>query len=118
MDRDEALRIVDESLSRTVPGAYVRRSDTHTYFGELKARLRALVIDPIPVTAVASDYAQKWLNRPNTIRPMVALARSERQWLLYDEQARVFEVAHGDPAYGPLSLLGFEEEEALDAWLA
>ena len=49
---------------------------------------------------------------------MVALARSERQWLLYDEQARVFEVAHGDPAYGPLALLGFEEEEALDAWLA
>jgi hypothetical protein len=118
MDRTEASRILEESLGRRTATPCTSRRDRDVYIEEQKASLRACLIAPLDVSAVASAWAQEWCSQPDTIRQMIAFARREGSWLLYDPSAKTFALAYGDnPADGPLSLHGFESDDALAEWL-
>jgi hypothetical protein len=76
------------------------------------------VVEPVEVDAVASDWAQQYCGQPDTVRKLVALARSEDKWLLYDHEKDEFSLAYGEVLPGSaLSLLGFASDDALAEWL-
>jgi hypothetical protein len=105
-------------LARPTATPCTWRPDRDAYVEQQKVRLLACLIEPLDVSAVASGYAQKWCNQPDTIRQLVAFAKLGESWLLYDPSAKTFALAFGnDPAAGPLSLHGFESEDALAEWL-
>ena len=118
MTRTEAQERIEESFARESATPSIGAKDRDAYVEEQKAKLRACLIDPVPVTAIASDWAQRYGGQTSEVRKMVALAHSDGKWLLYDEATGDFATANGAAVLGgPLSLLGFQSKDALAEWL-
>ncbi len=80
--------------------------------------LLARVIEPIGVQALANDWAQKHVaNTPGDVRTLVAVARHDDKWLLFDPKEATFALAYGSAEAMPLGLLGFSSTDALAEWL-
>lgn len=117
MDRAEALQIIEGALSRSsvTPSGQVNRE---AYLQEQTVALRACLIDPVQVSAVASDWAQKYCGWDRQTRTMYALAHRGNHWLLFNPESRKFCLADGtDPVSGTLLLTGFSSEDVLAEWL-
>jgi hypothetical protein len=118
MGNAEALRELEESLSRPSSTPCTWRADRDAYLEEMRTQLRKRVIDPIQVTAVASGWSQQFASQTPEVREMLAGAREGDTWLLLDPKSREFAKAFGgDAKAGPLSLLGFSSTDALAEWL-
>ena len=118
MDRALAATVVEASLAKPSSTPCTWREDRDAYLEEKKAELRACLIEPIAVKAVASAWAQQYAGQSSEVKSAFAVARRGESWLLYEPTAQVFARAFGSNApQGELSLLGFSSKDALAEWL-
>jgi hypothetical protein len=118
MNRIEALAAVEASFAMPSATPCTWREDRDAYIAEEKAKLLACLIEPVEVQAVATDWAQQYCGQTNETKSMIAVARRENSWLLFEPNKGVFALAFGTSTQlEPLSLLGFASTDALAEWL-
>ena len=117
MNSSSVFAALEASLARQSATPCTWREDRDVYIDEQKQALRASLIEPVAVTATASDWAQKHAACDNEERSYVAVARSGDTWLLYAPHSGEFAKAFGPGGKAPLSLLGFASTDALAEWL-
>jgi hypothetical protein len=113
-----AIQALKEALARPSSTPCTWRKDRDVYLAEQKSALLAQVIEPVTVQAVANDWAQKYVAGTTApARSLVAVARHNDKWLLFDPQNGTFALAYGSGQNKPLGLLGFSSTDALAEWL-
>jgi hypothetical protein len=113
-----AIQALKEALTRPSSTPCTWRGDRDAYLAEQKAALLARVIEPVTVQAIANDWAQKHVaNTSGDIQTLVAVARDDDKWLLFDPKNGTFALAYGSIETSPLGLLGFSSTDALAEWL-
>ena len=118
MNRLDALAAIEASLARPCATPCTWREDRDTYIEEEKAKLRACLIEPVAVQAIASAWAQQHCGQTGDTKSMYAIAHRESAWLLYEPDTGMFALAFDLNAQpGSLSLLGFSSSDALAEWL-
>lgn len=77
MTRAEAPRILEESFARPSSTPTLKGNDRDAYLAEEKDRVRACLIDPVEVSATASDFewAKDAFGRNGEMHRMIAIAR-------------------------------------------
>jgi len=117
MDPSSVLAALEASLARPSSTPCTWREDRDAYIDEQKQSLRASLIEPAIVTAIASDRAQENAAQGSEEQTYIAVARSEDTWLLYSPHSGEFAKAFGPSGKQTLSLLGFASNDALAEWL-
>ena len=117
MDPSSVLTALESSLARPSSTPCTWSDNRDAYIEEQKQSLRASLIKPISVAAIASEWAQKYAQSDAQERQYIAVARSEDTWLLYEPNSGEFAKAFGSGGKEPLSLLGFASDDALAEWL-
>jgi hypothetical protein len=118
VNRVEAAQVLGESLARPSATPCTWREDRDSYIREEQEKLRACLVEPKEVEAVASAWAQQYCAQSGAVRRLTVVARSEEKWLLYEPGTGLFSLAHGaENSAQPLSLLGFSSTDALAEWL-
>lgn len=120
MTRAEALKILEESFARPSSTPTLRGNDRDAYLDEEKGRLRACLIEPVEVTATASgfEWAKEAFGRNGEVHRMIAIARSDQWWLLYDPASSLFADAFESKSFSDhLCLRDFPSDDALAQWL-
>jgi hypothetical protein len=113
-----AIQALRDALARPSGTPCTWRDDRDAYIAEQTAALLGRVIEPVAVQAVANDWAQKYVpDTAGAVRTLVAVARHEDKWLLFDPNTGAFALAYGSAESMPLGLLGFESTDALAEWL-
>jgi hypothetical protein len=113
-----AIQALNAALARPSSTPCTWREDRDAYLAEQKAALLAHVIEPVTVQAVANDWAQKYVaNTTGDVKALVAVARHDDKWLLFDPKDGTFALAYGTTDAMPLGLLGFSSPDALAEWL-
>jgi hypothetical protein len=113
-----AIQALKEALARPSGTPCTWRQNRDSYLAEQKSALLAQVIEPVTVQAVANDWAQKHVaNTTAAVRDLVAVARHDDKWLLFDPNDSTFALAYGSAENMPLGLLGFSSTDALAEWL-
>jgi hypothetical protein len=113
-----AIEALKDALARPSSTPCTWREDRDAYLAEQISALLAQVIEPVAVQAVSNDWAQKHIaNTSGDIRTLVAVARHDDKWLLFDPENGTFALAYGSTESMPLGLLGFSSNDALAEWL-
>ncbi len=112
-----AKAILEESLSQPTSTPCTWRDDREVYLEEIKQELRRCLIEPIPVTGLARDWAQKHAHADNVVREYYAIARRVNTWLLYSTESKEFAQADGTDISKPLEILRTSSDDALAEWL-
>jgi len=113
-----AIQALKEALARPSNTPCTWREDRDAYLAEQKEALLARAIEPVAVEAVANDWAQKHVaNTTGDVKTLVAVARQDDKWLLFDPKDGTFALAYGSVGTMPLGLLGFSSTDALAEWL-
>ena len=118
MKSDEALRLLDESLSRPSSTPTLGGEDRDQYLYRQREALRSCVIEPVLIKATASTWAKEQCGLPDVEFEMLALVHQERNWLLLNPDTKEFFLAYGNhPDNDRIELLGFSSDDALAEWL-
>jgi hypothetical protein len=113
-----AIHALKEALARPSGTPCTWREDRDAYLAEQTSALLERVIEPVAVQAVANDWAQKYVaNTTSEVKTLIAVARQDDKWLLFDPNTATFALAYGTPETMPLGLLGFSSTDALAEWL-
>jgi hypothetical protein len=89
-----AIQALKEALTRPSNTPCTWRGDRDAYLAEQKAALLARVIEPVTVQAVANEWAQKHVaNTSGDVQTLVAVARHDDKWLLFDPKDGTFALA-------------------------
>ena len=116
MTRDEALARLDQSFAQPSATPDHGVVDRESFLKAERAKLRALVIDPIAVVAVPSDWAKRYSDLRGERYEMYAVAGDGKQWLLFDPRTENFSQATGDIRSGAVELTGWASRDALAEW--
>jgi hypothetical protein len=116
MEKEEAVAALKASLELPSCTPAVGVADREQFLTVEREKLLGLVIDPIKVSAVPTDWARKYAPLKNDRYDMFAIAGKEGSWLLLDPSTNEFALAYGDPLTGTVSLFGFSSSDALAEW--
>jgi hypothetical protein len=116
MNRSEARRVVEESLSRPSSTPDYGDADRDSFLEHERNGLRACLIEPIAVRAQASRWAIEHTGLADRPYDLIAVAKSGSCWLLYDPALAEFYKASEGQADGMLWLVGFRSRDALAEW--
>jgi hypothetical protein len=118
---DLAIDALNASLARDSATPCTWRPDRDAYLEEMRAELRALIIEPVPVDAYAGEWAQKYCGLAAGPHKRLAVAHSWQgvgQCLLYESETGLFSLAYGHPGDPKgLDLVGYSSDDALAEWL-
>jgi hypothetical protein len=118
MSTHPALLALEASLAAGSSTPCTWRADRDTYIQEQSQALRQAIIEPHPVRAIASAWAQQHCGATAQVVELVAVARAGENWLLFNQQTGEFSLACATGSNTqPLSLLGFASKDALAEWL-
>ena len=121
MGTNDAVEALESSLAQDSATPDFGASDRIAYLNEQRAKLRALVIEPVPVVAHAGPWAQEHCGLSAEPYHMLAVAYSPEgsgQCLLYNPVTRLFSLAYGHVTdQDGVDLVGYSSDDALAEWL-
>ena len=115
MDTHPARKALSVSLSRDSSTPDYGAPDREAFLSVKRRELEARAIEPVPVTAVTSQWAREHGEFPGESYEMVAVASEGNTWLLYDLEEEAFSLANLDDS-GRLVLVGHRSRDALAEW--
>lgn len=111
----KALTALNDSLGRDSATPHSGAEDRQAFLDSARDELRTLVIDPVMVTVLTSDWGREYGELKAPCYEMVAVAGRDKQWLLYDPVSTLFSLAIGELT-GELVLVGYRYDDALAEW--
>ncbi len=115
MTQHQALQDLDASLRRDSATPTIGHDDREAFLSEEREKLRALVIDPVPVKVQTNEWVREYAEFNGDSYEMLAIAGRGNNWLLYDPSNRLFSLGSGALA-DSLTLVGFRSDDALAEW--
>ena len=115
MERQTALKAIEDSLARGSGTPCTWRDDRDVYIEEQSDRLKSSIIDPVLVKVSDSEFVSQSTSELQG-RDLFAIANSDNDWLIFAPESSEFALAFGASSSN-LVFCGFYSSDALAEWL-
>ena len=114
MSKDEILQYIRASREKGTSSPFVGASDREAAIDQSLVQLESCLIEPFPVQVVGAYHPQEGCEFINK-QDVLAIARSNEEYLLYSARAKLFAKAW-NTGENQFTILGFSTDDVIAEW--